>query len=635
MASTFMGLETAKRGMSSHQMALQTTGHNISNADNKNYARQRVQIETVMPLYNPSMNRENGPGMIGQGSKAGDIDRVRDKFIDSRIFNGEQSKSYWSTRENYLRQTEIIYNEPSDDSLRSQMDRFWQSWQELSQFPEEMSHREVVRTRGKEMTFRIRETFTRLFELRKQADFDIEVSVNRINELALQVRDLNERIMKSEALKDSPNDLKDRRDALIQELSQLGGVSIEFSDPNEAIVYLGGEMLVQGETVHKLLMANDAANEGLKKITWEHNDQLALFRSGRVQSLLDIRDQVLKENIEKMDLLAVNVSDIVNEVHRDGFGLTKETNVNFFDLENLSRNIRGNFDLTGNGQDDVSAVFKMAGRNKVVADRPIGVAGTLTFAKNDASSTSIYVTYRPDDTLSSVIERINRSGAGVVAYVNHNDNLVLKGKTAEDDWRTNFMIRHVEDSGELLVGFSGLLQNSGPAGAYDFRRLDEINKLQSGLERLTLTPVLHPAGAIQVSREVEGNIALIAAGFGKDVGGTGDVNQAFGMKDGGNALRIAQALRHKSTMVGEHRTADEFYNSLISKVGVETRTSKDQLENQSLILSNLENMRQSVMGVNLDEEMANMVQFQHAYNASARMLQMVNEMLDRIIGLVR
>ena len=82
MASTFMGLETAKRGMSSHQMALQTTGHNISNADNKNYARQRVQIETVMPLYNPSMNRENGPGMIGQGSKAGDIDRVRDKFID-------------------------------------------------------------------------------------------------------------------------------------------------------------------------------------------------------------------------------------------------------------------------------------------------------------------------------------------------------------------------------------------------------------------------------------------------------------------------------------------------------------------------------------------------------------------------
>lgn len=635
MASTFMGLETAKRGMSSHQMALQTTGHNISNADNKNYARQRVQIETVMPLYNPSMNRENGPGMIGQGSKAGDIDRVRDKFIDSRIFNGEQSKSYWSTRENYLRQTEIIYNEPSDDSLRSQMDRFWQSWQELSQFPEEMSHREVVRTRGKEMTFRIRETFTRLFELRKQADFDIEVSVNRINEIALQVRDLNERIMKSEALKDSPNDLKDRRDALIQELSQLGDVSIEFSDPNEAIVYLGGEMLVQGETVHKLLMANDAANEGLKKITWEHNDQLALFRSGRVQSLLDIRDQVLKENIEKMDLLAVNVSDIVNEVHRDGFGLTKETNVNFFDLENLSRNIRGNFDLTGNGQDDVSAVFKMAGRNKVVADRPIGVAGTLTFAKNDASSTSIYVTYRPDDTLSSVIERINRSGAGVVAYVNHNDNLVLKGKTAEDDWRTNFMIRHVEDSGELLVGFSGLLQNSGPAGAYDFRRLDEINKLQSGLERLTLTPVLHPAGAIQVSREVEGNIALIAAGFGKDVGGTGDVNQAFGMKDGGNALRIAQALRHKSTMVGEHRTADEFYNSLISKVGVETRTSKDQLENQSLILSNLENMRQSVMGVNLDEEMANMVQFQHAYNASARMLQMVNEMLDRIIGLVR
>lgn len=630
-----MGLETARRGMAAHQNALQATGHNISNADNKNYARQRASIESMAPLYNPALNRPMGPGMIGQGSKTGVIERVRDQFIDGRIVFGKQTKSYWETREKYLHQTEIIYNEPSDESLRSQFDRFWQSWQELSQYPEELSHREVVRTRGQEVSFRIRETFTRLFELRQQADVELEVSVNRINEIAMQIRDLNERIMKSEALSDKPNDLKDRRDALLQELSILGDISIEYQDPNEAIVYLGSEMLVQGESVHKLVLESDPKNEGLKKVLWERNSHDALFRGGRVQSLLDARDGFLKENIEKMDLLATNIVDITNEVHRDGFGLSKETNINFFDLDAISRNIRGNFDLNGDGQDDVSSVFKMAGKNKVTANRPLGVAGTITLARNDKNSTPVYVTYRPDDTLETVIDRINRSGAGVAAYVNHNDNLVLKGTLAEDDWRTNFMIRHVEDSGELLVAFAGLLQNTGFAGAYDFKRLDEINKLQSGLERLTLTPVLHPAGNIRLSREVEGNTALIAAGLGKDVGGTGDVNQSYGMKDGGNALRIAQAIRHNPNMVGQYKTSDEFYNALVAKVGVESRTAKDQVKNQGLILENLENMRQSVMGVNLDEEMANMVQFQHAYNASARVIQMVNEMLDRIIGLIR
>jgi flagellar hook-associated protein 1 FlgK len=333
-----------------------------------------------------------------------------------------------------------------------------------------------------------------------------------------------------------------------------------------------------------------------------------------------------------MDLLAINLADTVNEVHRDGFGLTKETNINFFRIDPLSRNIRGNYDLSGDGIDDVSAIFKIAGKNALTADRPIGVAGTMTFVKNDMEHTPVYVTYRPDMSLQDVIHAINRSDAGVVAYLNHNNNLVLKGKEASDNYLTNFMIRHVEDSGEFLTGFAGLLQNSGPAGAFDYRRIDEINKLQSTLDRITLTSTIHPAGAMYLSNEVEGNTSLIAAGLGKDVGGTGDANMAFGAKDGGNATRIAQAMRHKSTMVGEYRNSDEFYNALIAKAGIESKTAKEQVENQKLILTNLENLRQSVMGVNLDEEMAAMVQFQHGYNAAARVMQTMNELLDKLIN---
>lgn len=632
MPSTFMGIEIARRGIATHQQALTTTGHNISNADNKNYARQRVDMETMHPLYEPSLNRASGAGQLGQGPKAGAVERVRDEFVDGRIHNAEQTKAQWETREKYLHQVEVVYNEPSDDSLRASLDRFWQSWQELSQFPEEMSHRELVRTRGREVTFRMRDTFQKLSDLRRQADFEFTVSVGRVNDMATQIRDLNDRIMKSQAVGDRPNDLMDKRDALVQELSKLADITLEKQDPDEFIVYLGGEMLVQGRVQHKILLQGDAANEGMQKAVWEHNGQKTLFRAGSVQGLIEMRDIAIRENIEKMDLLAVNLADTVNEVHRDGFGLTKETNINFFRIDPLSRNIRGNYDLSGDGVDDTSAIFKVAGKNSLTADRPIGVAGTMTFLKNDAEHTPVYVTYRPDMSLTDVINAVNRSDAGVVAYLNHNNNLVLKGREAKDNYLTNFMVRHIEDSGEFLVGFSGLLQNSGTAGAFDYRRTDEINKLQSTLDRISLTSIIHPAGGMQLSNEIEGNTALIAAGMGKDIGGTGDANMAFGAKDGGNALRIAQAMRHKPTMVGEHRNSDEFYNALIAKAGVESKSAKEQVENQKLILTNLENLRQSVMGVNLDEEMAAMVQFQHGYNAAARVMQTMNELLDKLIN---
>ncbi len=634
MASTFLGLEIAKRGLGTHQVALQTTGHNISNADNKNYARQRVSMESMDPLYNPSLNRAQGPGMLGQGSMVQSVERVRDLFLDEKVRSSEQSKSYWEARQKYLHQTEVIFNEPSEESMRAQLDRFWQSWQDLSHFPEELSYRETVRSRGKELTFSMRETFHRLFDLRQNVDFEITVGVDSMNSMATQIRDLNERILKSRNIGDSPNDLMDRRDALLQQLAQYADVTIENQDSDELIVYLGGEMLVQGETVHLLKSVGDGANEGLHRVVWEHNGKDALFRNGKMQALLEIRDDVLKENIEKLDLLAINISDVTNEVHRDGFGLGKETNVNFFHIENLSRNLKGNFDLNGDGSDDTTAVFKVAGKNKINADRPLGISGTITLYKNDISNTPIHINYRADETLENVIQRINSSESGVVAYLNHDDNLVLKARLSEknDTWQKNLMIRHLEDSGELLVGYTGILQNSSTSGAFDYRRVDEINRFQSNIDRITLTPVFHPAGSMDLSREIQDNVSLIAAATGKDIGGTGDKNQGYGAKDGENALRIAQALRHKKTMVGRYENSDQFYNSLVAKLGIESRTSQDQVENQTMVLNNFENLRQSVMGVNLDEEMANMVQFQHGYNAAAKVINMMDEMLDRIIN---
>ena len=109
MHSTFMGLEIGKRGLMSHQKALQVTGHNISNAENKEYSRQRVVITAADPLYDPSLSRAKTAGQIGQGSTVSQIERVRDSFIDDRIVSEKNVMGYWNSKNDFIYQEIIAF----------------------------------------------------------------------------------------------------------------------------------------------------------------------------------------------------------------------------------------------------------------------------------------------------------------------------------------------------------------------------------------------------------------------------------------------------------------------------------------------------------------------------------------------
>lgn len=644
MGSTFGGLEIGKRGLFTHQTALNTTGHNISNADNEHYARQRVTMTSMDPLYDPSLNRANAKGQVGQGAQIAQIERIRDAFYDDQIIVAENDKNFWDTKQLYLEQMEVVFNEPSDNSLRNLSNNFWASWQELANFPADMSHREVVVERGKALATRVNDVYGKLDDLRNRANREVITEVDRLNSLAGQIRDLNERILKIEALGDMPNDLKDKRDAALEELSKIVNVRVGRNDRDELFVFIGEQALVQGEIQRKLKTVPDPKNEGMAKVLWEHNDRDLVLGGGKLLGLLDMRDVAIVERIDNVDAFALNISDIVNEVHRDGFGLNGTTNKDFFHLRPLSANARGsyliqnasgNFDLNQDGSAEVTALFRVTGTNEIDATRRVGVDGTITLHKNDPNNSAVRIDYSRDETMEEIIGRINDSGAGVVAYLNHDNQLAFKAVRAdlpEGDRRTNFMIRHLEDSGELLVGYAGVLQASGEAGAFDYRRINELSKLRAPLEDLTLTPVFHPAAHMVVSDDVGRDAASVAAGRGTDRGGTGDYNTAGGIGDGSNALLIAASLKQDSHMVGREVNAEEFYNALIAKLGTESRTATDASLRLKDDLVSLNNFRQSVMGVSLDEEMSNMVQFQHAYNASARVINTMDQMLEVIIN---
>ncbi len=647
MGSTFGGLEISKKGLVAHQVALNTTGHNIANADNKDYARQRVKLESSEPLYAPSFNRSNSPGQLGQGVEVAEIHRVRDFFYDDQILTAENSKNFWDANQLYLTQMEHIFNEPTDNTIRSVMDKFWRSWQELANFPSDMAHREVVLERAKGLTTRVNDTFEKLNQLRNRANQEIAVDISQVNSLAAEIMDLNEKISKLEFLGDQPNDLMDKRDAAMEKMSKLVDVRVGRGSKNEMIVFIGEQAIVQGPILRKLKTEADPNNDGMLKVKWTHTEKDVILKNGHVYGLMQMRDESILSRMQEVNSFALNVADMVNEVHVDGFGINGNTNKKFFHIKPLSTNAdgsivnqneRANVDLDQDGNLDTTAIFKVSGTNKLDPDKQIGVNGVLTFMKNDKEHTLVAIDYKAEDTTNEVIKKINNSKVGVVAYMNHENHLAIKA-TPVDDVRytrsTNFMIRHLEDSGEFLVGFSGVLSSNGALGAYDYRQIGEMSKLRSALKDITLTPIFNPASHFEVAGDVLRDPASLAAGGGVDRGGVGDKSIPNGSLDNANALLIAEALKQGKKMVGHSVNPEEFYNALIARLGTESRTANDAVDRYKEDLVNLNAMRQSIMGVNLDEEMSNMIQFQHAYNASAKMLQTQNELIEEIINRIK
>jgi flagellar hook-associated protein 1 FlgK len=200
----------------------------------------------------------------------------------------------------------------------------------------------------------------------------------------------------------------------------------------------------------------------------------------------------------------------------------------------------------------------------------------------------------------------------------------LKGTPSEDRANPDFVIRHIEDSGHFLTGYAGVLNAPGPEGAYDWAQADAAAGLSVGAANYGLAPIAHPAGWIEVNEAILREPASVAAGFGEN-------GRPANPGNGEAALAIA-AIRNNEVMVGQYRTFDDYFAGSVGRIGLLGEQSGRALETQNLIMKELKDMRQSISGVNMDEELANMIKYQHGYAAAARFITTVNSMLDTIIN---
>jgi flagellar hook-associated protein 1 FlgK len=329
MISTFAGIEIGKRGLVGHNQGLNTVGHNLTNASTEGYSRQRVEMAAFEPLYMPQLNREETPGQVGQGMGVQTVERIRDMLLERRIVDQASLASYWETRDGYALQLEQIYNEPAESSTRSHLDRFWDAWQELSIHPEEMAARQAVLSRGQSLMDAVHDRYRRLSALREQVDQDIRARVAQVNGLSAEIAALNIEIVKSRAAGDNPNDLLDRRDLLVERLAGYVDVSVDGRDPDEYMVHLGGQVLIQGGLYNSFTLSTDQANDGMTAVIWQWSGEQVAIDSGALGSLLALRDGDIKEEIQSLDVMVLTFADLVNEIHRAGYGLNGKNGQDF------------------------------------------------------------------------------------------------------------------------------------------------------------------------------------------------------------------------------------------------------------------------------------------------------------------
>ncbi|SFL89043.1 flagellar hook-associated protein 1 FlgK [Paenibacillus sp. 1_12] len=473
MRSTFTGLEVTKRGLFTQQTALQTTGHNITNANTRGYTRQVVNMVAAKPFENLGMQRSNVPGQMGQGVEVESVTRVRERFLDKQFYNENKGLGEWTVRRDTLEKLEAIVNEPSETGLRKVLDNFWNSFQELSKQPDNLETRAVVKESALALTDAFNNVAKKLNDLSNDLSDNIDVKTTEVDSTLKQIARLNGEIFRIEGLGNDANDLRDQRDVLVDDLSRVINVTVQ-EEGDGYTVRMGNTTLVTGQTPTDFNKALVAASYP------------ADLNSGELYALNLSQTTYVTEYKNQLNSMAATLVSAVNDVHTKGYTMKEPAT------------------LGGNFFDPVTDPLKAAETFKVSKSITDDV-------ENIASSTRKY--------LDGTVEK------------------VVKGN--------NELAQQLADLKNTKFNFNG-----------------------SGITKIIL--------------------------------------------NGG--------------------TFDEFLRAVVSEIGVQTQEATRQSTNQKILADQLDSRRQSVSGVSLDEEMANMVKFQHAYNASARALTTFDEMLDKVIN---
>jgi len=624
-------LGTGLSSLRALQRALDTTAHNIANVSTEGYTRQRVEFETRTP-------QAYGSNWIGSGVNATQVRRVYDQFL------AEQARSSSGTLarlEAFASQAERLDNLLGDTSngLSASVQGYTDALNEVSSTPSSISARQVLLAQGRALVNRLQSYDTRLREMSSDVDARLPVEAGEITVLAQGVARLNGDIAVAiQQTGQPPNDLLDQRDQLIDQLSAKIGVTVVAEGNSSLNVFIGnGQPLVLGTTASTITTVQDPLDPTRLQLALQTaGGTVDISRSvsgGTLGGLLDWRREMLDPARNELGRITLAVASQVNAQHREGMDLTGALGGDFF-------NVGG-----------VGVTYPTTNTGTALATATRTDLSAITSNDYVVTRTGTGYTVRRQDTGSAV----SFTGMGTIAdpIVFDGVSLTIGAGAATGD---QFV---VHPSREAIAGFSVAITDPARIAAAAPIRASAASS-NAGNGTITAGEVLDSGDAQLLSTvnivftsattySVNGGADITyAAGSDIDVNGwrvqingspaTGDAftvrSNAGAVGDNRNAFAIADAMK-SGVLEGGTVSVTGAVERLTGNLGSQTRAAQMSRDAESTVHQNDVAARDAVSGVNLDEEAANMLRFQQAYQAAAQIIAISGQIFDELINAVR
>jgi flagellar hook-associated protein 1 FlgK len=331
MTATFSGINIALRGIEAEQIAMNVTSQNTANASTPGYSRQLVDMQTTDPISDPTL-QSVGPGQMGTGVKVASITRAHDSFVQQQIIfqNGQQSQL--QTQSDTLTNVSQIFNEPNTTTgFGTLLSSYFTAWQGLANNPTDPSEQAVVAQSGQNLANGFNTAAASLRTMQQQDDAQVGTFVTQINTLTTQIAGLNKQIAGVIAIGQQPNDLKDKQDNLVNQLSQIVGIQASYQANGTVNVALTGSgTLVQGVNSYQLGTTADATQPQFTAVTLAGQAGQITVAGGTLGGTIAARDQAVGGQLTALNNLAANIASGVNGLQSTGYGSNGSTGINFF-----------------------------------------------------------------------------------------------------------------------------------------------------------------------------------------------------------------------------------------------------------------------------------------------------------------
>lgn len=592
MSGLFGTFNVAKRGINVSQATIDVTSHNISNSNTVGYSRQRAKIVTSRP-----MDGVAGYGQVGTGAQVQAIERVRDSFLDYQLRGANSSLGLSDIRNNFLYEVENVFNEPSDTGISTLMGKFFDAFQELSKQPNSSNSRTVVAQQTLALTDALNHTYTKLEELQQNAQMSLKANVTDVNSLLNQIDGLNREIMGVKSLGQQPNDLLDQRDTLLDELSYKFNITIDSREfdgidvrPSDAGGMKVTNLVSSSPNTESLRLSyissieQDPVYPNIHVIKYHKLGDTNNPESTQTIRVSDLTDEQVKE-LNSSRILWANGEG--QAVKGDGYPIKDKDIINGSELmlfQPKEGEVAGNISV----QSDV----------QVYMDELDKLAKSIAFSVNaihSGISDPLNTGGNPNRDYMPFF--VNKN----VAKYDGNSLLSNLDQTLSEEW--NISAKNITINKEILNDVMKIKTKTHD-GDYAYTSLNTVDGENDGARALAIAQLRDTLLRVQdFGDTIVSRSDIKLSNYGMTIN-----NDTSGMK------------------------LDSYFKDIIDKLGVQAQEAARQVSTKEELLYELDNSRAQVSGVSIDEEMANLIQFQHAYSANAKIISTIDELLDVVIN---